>query len=131
MFFSPDILKQGVTPQESFVLMKTSRKPLEDVFHLRIQKTSSRLLDQDHIFALAKDLFKTSSKRLQDDLLKRLQVTLKTSLRHFQDVLQRYLQDAFKTYHQVKLFLLTRFQDIFETYCNNGYLQKDLPRSHF
>ena len=36
--------------------------------------------------------------------------------RRLQDVLQRSLQDVFKTCHQVKLFLLTSFQNDFETY---------------
>ena len=40
----------------------------------------------------------------------------KASSRYCQDVLQRYLQDVFKTYHQVKLFLLARLQDVFDMY---------------
>ena len=47
---------------------------------------------------------------------RRLKNVFKTSKRHLQDVLQRCLQHVFKKYHQVKLFLLSRFQDIFETY---------------
>ena len=39
-----------------------------------------------------------------------------TSSKRLQDVLQKCLQDVFKTYHQVKLFLITRFQDVFEIY---------------
>ena len=65
----------------------------EDVFRLRLQKTSSRRLDQDQYIRLGH----TSSRRLQD-------------------VLPRCLQDVFKTYYQVKVFLVTQFQDIFETY---------------
>ena len=39
------------------------------------------------------------------------------SSRRLEDVLQRSLQDVFKTYHQVKLFLLTLFQnDVFKTF---------------
>ena len=73
---------------------KTSSKRLQDVF-----KKSSRRLQ---------DVFKTSSRRFQE--------VFKTSSRHLQDVLQRCLQDVFKTFYQVKLFFVTQFQDIFETY---------------
>ena len=40
----------------------------------------------------------------------------KASSRHLQDVLQRYLQDVFKMYHQVKLFLLSRLREVFNTF---------------
>ena len=50
----------------------------------------------------------------------------------------RHLQDVFKTYYQVKVFLATQFQDIFETYSKHfwGVLLRrlstgGLPRSHF
>ena len=62
-------------------------------------KTSSRRFE---------DVFKTSSKRLQD--------LFKASSRHPQDVLQRYLQDIFKVYHQVNLFYLTRPREVFNTF---------------
>ena len=75
------------TSQQTFVLMKTSRRRLEDVF--RLQKTTSRrrqdVLIKTNMFALAlslqdvlvntnifvlaiclQDVFKTSSGRLQD-----------------------------------------------------------------
>ena len=79
-------------------LAKTSSRRFQDVFKTsckKVFKTSSRRLQ---------DVLKTSSKRLQD-VLKNV---FKTSSRRLQDVLQRYLQDVFKAYHQVKLFLLTR-----------------------
>ena len=83
---------------------------------IRLQKTSSRRLHQDQYIRLGH----TSSRRLQ--------VVFKTSSRHLQDVLQRCLQDAFKTYHQVILFLLTSFQDVFKTYSQRfwGVLQRRL-----
>ena len=56
----------------------------EDVFRLRLQKTSSRRLGQDQYIRLGY----TSSRRLA-----------KTSLKRLQDLLQRFLQDVFKTYH--------------------------------
>ena len=36
--------------------------------------------------------------------------------RNLQPVLQIYLQDVFKTYHQVKVFLLTRLREVFDTF---------------
>ena len=115
-----------------------SWRHLEDVFRLRLQKTSSRRLDQDEYIRLThvspEDVFKTFSRRLQDVLRKLLQDIFKTSSRcfedvfkkssrrlaktsskHLEDVLQRCFQVVFKTYHQVKLF---------------AYV-KDLPRSSF
>ena len=102
-------------------VFKTFSRLLQDVLSRHLQNifnTSSRRFQ---------DVFKTSSRHLQDVLLRRFQNIFKTSSWRFQhvfktsssysqDVLQRCLQDVFKTYHQVKLFLLTRFQDVFETY---------------
>ena len=160
--------------QQTFVLMNTSWRRLsssssEDVLIktniltllIRLQKMSSRRLDQDQYIRLSytsssrlQDVFKTSSRRLQDVLQKGLQGILKTSSRRFQDafktssrslaktfskrlqnvlktscknifntslrrlqdVLQRSLQDLFKMFHWVNLFLLTRFQGVFETF---------------
>ena len=108
--------------------MKTSWRRLEDVFRLHLQKTSWRCLEdvliKTNMFALALRLQKSSSRRLQDVLVKtnifvldiHLEDVLKTFSRRLQDVLPRCLQDVFKTYYQVKVFLVTQFQDIFETY---------------
>ena len=83
---------------------------------------------------LLQDAFKTSwsrrtyspwsyvfRRRLQDDLIKanlfalviRLQDVYKMSSRRLQDVLLRRIQDVFKIYYQVKLFLLTLLEDLF------------------
>ena len=90
---------------------------LEDVFRLRLQKTSWRRLDQDqyvrlsltssedvlvktNIFVLAirlQDVFKTSSRRFQDVFKTSSRRLAKMSSRRFQDVLQKRLQDIFKT----------------------------------
>ena len=50
----------------------------------------------------------------------------------------RHLEDVFKTYYQVKLFMVTQFQDVFETYSKRFWdvlLRRlstgGLPRSHF
>ena len=91
-----------------------------------VLKTSLRRL-QDIFKTYCQDIFKTSSIRLQDALRKRLQNIFKMSSRHFedvfktssrniQDILQKCLQDVFKTYHQFKLFLLTRLREVFNTF---------------
>ena len=84
----------------------------EDVFCLRLQKTSSRRLQdvliKTNMFALALRLQKTSSRRLQDVLVKtnifvlaiRLQDVFKTFSRRLQDIFKtssRRLQNVFKT----------------------------------
>ena len=83
---------------------------LEDVFRLRLQKTSWRRLEdvlvKTNIFVLAirlQDVFKTSSRRLA-----------KTSSRRFQDVLQKRLQDIF---------------DVFKTFWRG--LHNTFPSKHF
>ena len=93
---------------------------------IRLQKTSSRCLDQDQHIRLGH----TSSRRLQYVLRKRIKDVFKTSLKHLQDVLlrrqdiktsSRHFQDVFKTYYQVKLFLVTQFQDVFEMYSKRSW----------
>ena len=67
-----------------------------------------------------RDVFKTSPRRLAKKSSRRLQNVFKTSCemssRHLQDVLQRCLQDFFKTYQHVKLFLLTSLRQVFNTF---------------
>ena len=70
---------------------------------IRLQKTSSRRLDQDQYIRLGhmssrrlQDVFKTSSKHLQDVLEKRLQDIFKTSSRRLANTSSRRLQDIFK-----------------------------------
>ena len=89
----------------------------EDVFRLRLQKTSSRRLDQDEYVHLSlmssEDVFKTSSRRLgQDQYIRlgytssrRLQDVFKTSSRRLAKTSSRHLQDV----------LLRRFQEVFKT----------------
>ena len=71
---------------------------------------------------------KTSSNVLP----KHLEDIFKTSWKRIAKMSSRHLQDVFKTYHQVKLFLSTRLQDVFEMYSirfwdvlEEYYLQKD------
>ena len=119
--------------------MKTSWRSFEDVFRLRLQKTSSRRLGQDQYICLGhmssrrlqdvfktssrrlQDVFKTSSRRLQDVLPRCLQDVFKTSSRRLAKTSSRHLQDVFKTYHQVKLFLLTRLWKAFNTFLRRSF----------
>ena len=69
-----------------------------------------------------KNVFKTSSRRLQD--------VLNTSSRRLQDLLQRYLQNVFKTYHQVNLFLLASLQEVLQRRLStDGFAQVTLLRN--
>ena len=106
---------------------------------LRLQKTSSRRLGKDQYICLShassrclQDVFKTSSRRLQSVLQKRLQDIFKKSSRrfedvfersstHLQDVLPRRLQDVlkniFKTSSRCLQDVLQRYlQDVFKAY---------------
>ena len=84
-------------------VFKTSSRPLQDVLPRRLQD----------IFSLVLRLQNTSGRRRQDVLIMinifvlaiHLQNVFKTSSIELQDVLQRCLQDVFKTHHQVKLFV--------------------------
>ena len=78
---------------------------LEDVFCLRLQKTSSRRLDQDEYVRLSltssEDVFKTSWSR---PIYSSWPYIVKTSGKMY----SRHLQDVFKTFWR-------RVQDVFET----------------
>ena len=118
-------------------VFKTFSRRLQDVFKTSCQdifKTSSRRL-QDVLQKRLQDIFKTSSRRFQDvfETSSRLiQDVLKTSSRRLQDVLQRCLQDVFKTFYQVKLILLTSFQNDSETYSKRFWdvLQRRLRKAY-
>ena len=124
-------------------LQKMSSKRLQDV----LVKTNIFFLAicvQDVFKTSCQDVFKTFSRRLEDVLQKRLQDIFKTSSRHFQDVLrtrllnvfktssrrlEKRLQDIFKTsckdilktYYQLKLFLLTRLGEAFNTFLRRSF----------
>ena len=88
-------------------LQKTSSRRLDQDQYIRLDHTSSRRF-QDVLQKLLKGIFKTSSRRFKKVFM--------TSSRHLQDVLQRCAQDTFKMYHQVILLFLTYFQDVSITY---------------
>ena len=98
-------------------VFKTSSRRLRDVLPRRLQDILQKRL-QDIFKTSCQDVFKTSSKRLQGNVLKNV---FKTSSRRLQEVLQRYLQDVFKRYHQVKLFLLTRLWEAFNTFLRRSF----------
>ena len=120
---------------EDVFKMSWSRRiysPYSYVFRRRLQDVFIKI----NIFVLVirlQDVFKTFSRHPQD--------IFKTSSRCFENVFKtssRHLQDVFKTYYQVKVFLVTQFQDIFETYSKRFWdvlLRRlstgGLPRSHF
>ena len=61
-------------------------------------------------------VFKKYSRRFQNVFKSFSKRLAKISSRHLQDVSQKCLQKDFKTYQQVKLLLLTRLRDIFNTF---------------
>ena len=93
--------------QETFALKTSfaiSWRRLEDFFHLSLQKTSSRRLQdifiKTNIFTLPIYLQKTSS-RLFEDVFKSPQSVFKTSSRRLQDIFEtssRHFEDVFKTF---------------------------------
>ena len=120
-------------PQQTFILMKmpfvfTFRRRLQDalmktnIFSLiiRLQKTSSRRLDEDKYILINH----TSSVRLgQDQYIRlihtssrRLEDVFKTSSRRPANTSWWHLQDVLKTYHQVKLFLLASLWEVFNMF---------------
>ena len=92
----------------------------EDVFRLRLQKTSSGRLHQDEHIRLShtssEEFFKTSSRCLGQDQYIRLG---HTSSRRLQDVFKTSFKSVFKTSS-------TRLQDILKT--SSGHLQDVLER---
>ena len=85
-------------------VFKTSSRRFQDVF-----KTFSRRL-QDIFKTSCQDVFKTSCKNV-----------FKTSSRRLAKTSSRHLQDVFKTYHQVKLFFLTRLWKAFNTFLRRSF----------
>ena len=120
--------------EEVFRLQKTSwSRRICSAYSL----TSSRRLGQDQYICLGH----TSSRRLQDIFKTSSRRLARTSSKYLQDVYKMFwkrLQDIFKTHYQLKVFLVTQFQDIFDTYSKRFWevlLRRlstgGLPRSHF
>ena len=76
------------------------------VFKRRFDEGEYILIDHTS----SENVFKTSSRRLGQDQYIRLGYTS-----------SRRLQDIFKTYHQVKLFLLTRLWEAFNTFLKRSF----------
>ena len=96
-------------------VLKTSSRRLGQDQYIRLVHTSSRRL-QDVFKTSCHNVFKTFSRHLQDLLPKRLQDVFKTSSRRLANTSWRHLQDVLKTYHQVKLFLLTSLWEVFNMF---------------
>ena len=120
-------------PQQIFVLMKTSWGRLEDIFRLRLQK-SSKCLDQNEYIHLThtslEDVFKTSSGRLDQDLYIRLGHTswrrlVNTSSKRPQDVFKTSCKNVFKTSSRCLQDVLNasskRLQNVFKTSCQDVF----------
>ena len=142
------LLLFGIKPIQEPILFKYHRSKHsswwrlpEDVFRLRSKKTSSgrlqNVLIKTNIIVLViplQDVFKTSSKRLQDVFKTPCKNVFKTSSRRFQDIFKttsrriakassRYLQDVFKTFSRslqdiFKTFW-RRLQDVFKMFCKD------------
>ena len=78
-------------------VLKTSRRRLSSSSSKEVFKTSSRRLDEDKYILVNLRLRKTSSRCLQNILVKTNIFVLSILL---QDVLQKRLQDVFKTFCQ-------------------------------
>ena len=122
--------------QQTFAFMKTSWRSLENVFRLRLQKISSRRLDQDEYIHLndtpSEDVFKTFSRCLDQYICLghtsswRLQYVFKTlakaSSRHLKTFWRR-IQDIFKTSCQVILKNSSkRLQDVLQRYLQDIFM---------
>ena len=114
-------------------VFKTSLRRLGQDQYIRLGHTSSRRV-QDVFMTSCQDFFKTFSRRLATTSSRRFEGVFKTSSRrlaktssiHLAKTSSRHLQDAFKTYHQVKLFLLTRLRELFNT-----FLRCSFPKTYF
>ena len=99
--------------QQTFVLMKTSWRRLDEEEYILINHTSS---GQDQYICL----IHTSSRRLQDVFKTPCQNVFKTSSRHFQDVFKTFsrpLQDVFKTSSKrLQDMSQIRLEDIFKKF---------------
>ena len=106
----------------------------EDGFSVRLQKTSSRRLDQDEYIHLShsssEDVFKTSwSRPIYSSWLyvfktssRRFQDVFKTSSRRFQDVFKTSCKNVFKTSSRRLAKTFSRsFQNVFKTSCKNVF----------
>ena len=107
---------------------------------IRLQRTSSEDVFKTSwsrpIYSSCPYVFKTSSRYFQDVFKmssRYLQDVFKTSSRPLGNVSWRHLQDVLKTYHQVKLYLLTSLWEVFNMFVSRtDCLQKDSPRPrHF
>ena len=137
---SEDILKTSSRRlgQNQYIrLHHTSSRRLEDIFKTssgRLVKRSSRRFE-DVFSKSCKNVFKASSRRLQNVFKTSCKNVSKKSSRRLQDIVKqtssRNLQDIFKAYHQVKLFLLTHLQEVFNTFLRRFFPKTVIYREIF
>ena len=89
-------------------------------FSRHLTQTSSKHL-QDVFITSSRPFAKLSSRRLA-----------KTSSRNLQDIFKTFckdlFKDVFKTYHQVKLLLLTRLREVLNTFLRHSFLKTVIYR---
>ena len=106
-------------------VFKIRSRRLEDIFKtssVRLAKTFSKCF-QDVLQKRLQDIFKTSSKRFED--------IFKTSWKRLAKTSSRLFQELSSSYTVLVNNYSKCIQHVSKKYCNIGYLQKDLPRSHF
>ena len=114
------------TAQQTFVLMKTSSRRLGQDQYICLGYTSSRHL-QDVLLRRLQNVFKTSSRRLAKTSPKRFQDVFKTSCKKVSKTSSRHLQDVSKTsskrlqdvFKMSSRRLEKRLQDTFKTSCKD------------
>ena len=110
----------NITTQQTFVLMKTSSRRLDEDEYILINHTSSENVYKMFSIRLGQDqyirLVHTSLRSLAITSLRHLQDVFKTSSRRLANTSWRHLQDVLKTYHQSKLFLLTSLWVVFNMF---------------
>ena len=137
---SEDVL---IKTNMSVLVFKTSSRCLGQDQYIRLGHRSSRRLAkilQDVFKTSYTNVFKTSSRRLHNifktfcqDVFKKSSIRLaKTSSRNLQDIFKTFckdlFKDVFKTYHQVKLFLLTRLREVLNTFLRHSFLKTVIYR---
>ena len=111
--YQDEYIRLSHTPSED-VLIKTNILVLVIRFH-KVFKTYCKSVFKTPLRCL-EDVLKISWRNLQDIFDTSWQDVFKASSRRIAKMSSRHLQDVPSKYHQVKMFLLTCLQDVFETY---------------
>ena len=120
-------------------VLKTSfvfvfRKRLQDALVIRLQKTSSRRLEdvliKTNIFVWP-HVFKTSSRRFQNFFKMPCKNIFKTSSRGLANISSRRFQDVSSSETVLVNTSSRGIEHVSEIYCKDGYVQGDLPRLRY